>query len=124
MSNNNGLSPAEIGGLIGAVIFVILITVLCNKYNPGFCDSERQREKRRIKKEVDKRLREIEEQNRINEMERRSSSSDSSISEPVLGEPNQTAVQDDFDPPAYKDVSIPMAGNAFENRGFQSTDDL
>ena len=52
MSNNNGLSPAEIGGLIGAVIFVILITVLCNKYNPGFCDSERQREKRRIKKKL------------------------------------------------------------------------
>ena len=106
MSNNNGLSPAEIGGLIGAVIFIILGIFLCNKYNPGFCDSERQREKRRIKKEVDKRLREIEEQNRINEMGRRSSSSDSSISEPVVEESNQTPVQVDFDPPAFFFIMI------------------
>ena len=70
-------------------------------------------------------FREIEEQNRIDEMEaraRRSSSSDSSISE--VDNTVQYATQVDFGPPGSKNVSIPMAGDAGINSGFQSTDDL
>ena len=79
--------------------------------------------------------REIEEENRIHE--RRPSSqmihdssdsslqiarSDSSIS--VVESTNQSVNQLDFGPPGSKNVSIPIAGNTFENTGFQSTDDL
>ena len=160
---SNDLTGGEIAAIVIIFAIALLLGLICEYTDicPTWCQSERKREKRRIQKEVDKRLRfwlsavlivrgalrgfwvvrpkntktisrEIEEQNRINEMERRSSrleacsasSSDSSISEPVVEESNQTPVQVDFDPPAYKDVSIPMAGSAFENEGFQSTDDL
>ena len=53
---------------------------------------------------------------------RRSSSSDSSISE--VEDTTQNAIQVDFGPPGSKNVSIPMAGDAFVNSEFQSTDDL
>ena len=52
---------------------------------------------------------------------RRSSSSDSSISQV---ENTQIATQIDLGPPGSKNVSIPMAGDAFVNSEFQSTDDL
>ena len=52
---------------------------------------------------------------------RRSSSSDSSISQV---ENTQIATQIDLGPPGSKNVSIPMAGDAFVNSGFQSTDYL
>ena len=72
--------------------------------------------------------REIEEENRIHERRPSSNSSlqiarsDSSIS--VVESTNQSVNQLDFGPPGSKNVSIPIAGNTFENTGFQSTDDL
>ena len=53
---------------------------------------------------------------------RRSSSSDSSVSE--VEDADQNAIQVDLGPPGSKNVSIPMAGDAIVNSGFQSTDDL
>ena len=75
----------------------------------------------RVEPNINAWKRELEAQNQIQES--RHSSSDSSISD-VEQTTNQSVAQVYIDPPGSKNVPIPIAGDAFENTGFQSTDDL
>merc|ERR1711937_289041 len=104
-----GVKSLKMGQLtwweITLVVIVVVGMALYFICVPNSCESKRQREKRKIREEVEKQL----ERERARQTPSVDSLSSSDLSEDeIRQEPNS------------KNISIPMAGDTFHNAGFQS----